>query len=86
MSVAVVESKIYGWEVPGFAEEVEKWVESKQGEIKAGLYQLKGAEYSDTYDPDGEYISSDKIEDLWKLTDPWRPDSKYALEKIEQLD
>ena len=71
-SIAVVEESIYGWEVPGFVQEVKKWVESKQGKIEPGKYQLKGAEHSDTFS-DKEIILPDNIKDLWKFADRIMP-------------
>ena len=84
-SIAVVEESIYGWEVPGFVQEVKKWVESKQGKIEPGEYKLKGSDQSDTFD-DNEIMLPDNIEDLWKLAEAGKvteSDKKDALIKLK---
>jgi hypothetical protein len=83
--IAVVEESIYGWEVPGFVQEVKKWVESKQGKIKIGEYQLKGAEHSDTFGAK-EMMLPDNVEDLFKLAEArevTESDKKDALIKLK---
>lgn len=48
VSIALPERTVYGDDVPGFLEAVEGWVEEKNEENE-GLYEMKGGEYSDTY-------------------------------------
>jgi len=47
-SIAIPEKTVYGVDVPGFLEAVQKWVNDKN-EFGPGLYEMKGGEYSDTY-------------------------------------
>lgn len=65
-SYAIPENVVYGTEVPGFLDFVRKWLDSKQGSISSGYYELKGSEYSDSLD---DYVlnldfSDYSIEDL----------------------
>lgn len=48
-SIAVLENSIYGNNMTGFAETVQKWVDTKQGKVRPGIYNRQGGEYSDTF-------------------------------------
>lgn len=48
-SIAIPEETIYGNEVQGFRDVVQKWIDSKQGRIRPGQYIRKGGMYSDTF-------------------------------------
>jgi hypothetical protein len=47
-SIAMPEDTVYGNDMSGFQETVRKWIESKQGPVKVGLYKRRGGEYSDS--------------------------------------
>jgi len=48
-SIAIAEDSVYGENIDGFQETLDKWIESKQGVIKPGFYYRKGGGYSDTF-------------------------------------
>jgi len=49
--IAKPEESVYGDNVEGFEEAVNKWIDLQQGEIPMGVYQLKGGSYSDSWGP-----------------------------------
>lgn len=48
-SIAVLEESVYGNPLEGFVQQVQKWIDSKQGKIRPGRYIRKGGWYSDTF-------------------------------------
>lgn len=48
-SLAMPEERVYGNEKPGFHEQVEEWLMSRQKELPKGIYERQGGEWSDTY-------------------------------------
>jgi len=64
-NVAMPEETIYGNDTPGFLETVQKWVDSKQGTVRGGMYRRQGGSWSDSFDkthfvsPTGVNLSDD---------------------------
>ncbi len=56
-SIAMPEDTIYGNEIEGFHQAVQKWIDEKQGKVSSGVYRRKGGEYSDTFS--GSLIKGD---------------------------
>ena len=52
VNIAISEDSVYGNNIPGFKDAVDNWLREKQGDIPHGFYDIQGAEWSDTYDPD----------------------------------
>lgn len=69
-SIAMPEESVYGWEVPGFLEFVQKWVDSKQPNVRPGRYRMRGGKWSDTYDRDQMVVPKERKR-LWKWVNDW---------------
>jgi len=48
-NIALAEQTVYGDEIPGFQETVNKWLEEHNAQVVPGRYKRLGGEYSDTY-------------------------------------
>ena len=50
-SMAIPENRVYGRNVPGFQQQVQAWIDSKQSQMKQeGIWTLQGGQASDTLD------------------------------------
>lgn len=49
-SVAMPEKTVYGNEIEGFPEAVQRWLISKQGNVRPGRYRRRGGKHSDTFE------------------------------------
>lgn len=69
LSIAMPEETVYGNEVPGFLEEIQNWLVSKQGRIAAGPYSKQGGKYSDTFGNESKkvYFVPPEAEDKKKI-------------------
>lgn len=61
-SIAVPETTTYGSDIPGFYVKIVEWIKSHQ-QINPGVYQLKGAPTSDTFDKE-KYIVPNSMEEI----------------------
>lgn len=69
--VAMLEDSTYGNEIQGFREEVQKWIDSKQGRVRPGKYLRKGGWYSDTFGTaDPEDRKSQQRKDMMYTINP----------------
>ena len=57
-SIAVPEDEVYGDAIPGFLRQVKQWIDSRQY-YPTGVYKLHGAEYSDTFDNEDQWLTPD---------------------------
>lgn len=48
-SIAVPEKSVYGNDIPGFHDKVEKWINSVQKQKAPGIYERQGGKWSDTF-------------------------------------
>jgi len=63
--IAIPETTTYGSEDEIFEKIVEEWIKSKQGEVEADIYNLRGSTYSDSYSSNSKFFGGkDKLEDF----------------------
>jgi hypothetical protein len=85
-SIAVLEESVYGNPLDGFEQQVQKWIDSKQGKIKPAKYIRKGGWHSDTFgtaDPDDS--AKKQRRDMTKIFYPKTADGLFKMleKKIE---
>lgn len=79
-SIAVLEESIYGNPLDGFEQQVQKWIDSKQGKIKPAKYIRKGGWHSDTFgtaDPDDS--AKKQRRDMTKIFYPKTADGLFKM-------
>jgi len=81
-SILIPEGSVYGNPIDGFKNSVNKWVQSVQGNIAAGLYERKGGNYSDTFDKTKFVMPTDKDE-LMKLVRGQVDESQFVAYTIQ---
>ncbi|MFQ5788683.1 MAG: hypothetical protein ACE5H1_11970 [Thermodesulfobacteriota bacterium] len=75
-SIALPEDSVYGNEIPGFLEEVKRWLNSKQN-INPGVYQRKGGEYSDTFSKT-KIVEPKNVEDIINWYNGEDPNARFS--------
>ena len=83
-SFALPEKEVYGDNIAGFKDAVQKWVDSHQGTISTGIYHMLGGDYSDTY-ANSTAVTGDSEEELTdilekKILEPAIPATVYIVE------
>ena len=79
-SIAVLEESVYGNPLDGFEQQVQKWIDSKQGKIKPAKYIRKGGWHSDTFghaDPDDS--AKKQRRDMTKIFYPKTADGLFKM-------
>ena len=79
-SIAVLEESVYGNPLDGFEQQVQKWIDSKQGKIKPAKYIRKGGWHSDTFgtaDPDDSVQRQRR--DMTKIFYPKTADGLFKM-------
>lgn len=80
-NVAMAEDAVYGQQVDGFREALQKWIDERQGDVPPGVYKRVGGEYSDTFGK-AEVVMPKDPEKLYDLAANGIDESEYTRWKV----